>query len=77
MVSHIRLDPASIFRAMRPTGPPIAPIKALWTDYDFNACYQVLSSKAGVVAFQTFPVSIRYSDNDIHLGTLSLSLAEI
>lgn len=74
MTSHIRIDAASFFRLLRPTGPPI--IKAFWTDYDLDACQQVLNSKQGVVAFETFPVSIRYSDNDIHLGVLSLSLAE-
>ena len=77
MGSHIRIDAASFFRALRPTGPPLAPIKAFWTDYDLDACSQVFNSKAGVVIYQTFPVSIRYSDNDIHLGTLSLSLAEM
>lgn len=75
MISHIRIDTASFFRALRPTGIPI--IKAFWTDYDLDACGQVFNSKQGVVAFKTFPVSIRYSNNDIHLGILSLSLAEI
>ena len=75
MISHIRIDPASIFRALRPTVVP-APIAAFWTDYDLQACSDVLLSKGGVVTDKTFPVSIRYSNNDIHLGILSLSLAE-
>jgi len=74
MISHIRIDPASIFRAIRHGIPN--PIDAFWKDYDMEACQQVFNSKQGVVAFKTFPVSIRYSDNDIHLGILSLSLAE-
>lgn len=87
MVSHIKIDSASIFRALRPTPGPylpgtpydflLTPVKAFYTDYDLQACEQVLQSKGGIVSDATFPVSIRYSDNDIHMGILSLSLSEV
>jgi hypothetical protein len=79
MISHIRIDAASFFRGLRGSSAvlPFNPINAFWTDYDMQACQQVFNSKQGVVAFKTFPVSIRYSDNDVHLGVLSLSLAEV
>ena len=87
MVSHIRIDPASIFRAMRTvsstglSGTPYdfltTPIKAFWTDYDIQSCQEVFLTNGGVVTEKTFPISIRYSDNDIHMGILSLSLAEV
>jgi len=75
MLSHIRVDPALIFRSIRKGYPSI--IDAFWTDYDMQACGEVLKSKQGVVASKTFPIAIRYADDDIHVGVLSLSLAEV
>jgi hypothetical protein len=75
MLSHVRIDPAMIFRAYRKGF--FNPIDAVWTDYDMQACNEVLNANQGFVAFKTFPVAIRYSDNDIHTGVLSLSLAEV
>jgi hypothetical protein len=75
MLSHIRIDPAMIFRLIRKGFPN--PIDAIWTDYDMQACQEVLKSNEGLVVFKTFPVTIRYSDDNVHVGVLSLSLAEI
>lgn len=47
----------------------------IWDQYDLKECENAVATKSGTTS-KSFPVAIRISENEIHLGSLNIQLTE-
>jgi hypothetical protein len=73
LFGKIKIDLTTIFRMPLLSSGQIAPLP--WSQEDLKKCQLTYFSSSGV-STQGFPVAIRVSDSEVHIGTLIVNLME-
>ena len=76
LFNKLKPDAQTVFRALSNTlvfGP--VGLTKIWDNYDLKTCENELGDRLGT-SYNTFPVAIRISDNEVHAGVLNLRITE-
>ena len=72
----LKLDAQTVFRVSANTFLFGAiGMRKLWDDYDWKACEAELGDRLGT-SYNTFPVAIRVSDSEVHMGVMAVRVTE-